>query len=234
MKTKTAEGSSAISTGNDEIDKKLGGGIPTGSLSLVEGQPDSGKSVLCQQILWGSLNNGHRASIFTTENTVRSLLHQMSSLNLDISDYYLLNMLRIYPIKAMKSGEDPGVALVNLMEKVAQEQDLVIIDALTSYVSRATQEQALSFFEDFKELCDKRTVMGVIHSYALAESLLVRISSLCDAHLRLRTEVVGAQLVKILEVAKVRGAERNTGNIISFEVEPNWGMRIIPFSRARA
>ena len=40
-----------ISTGNQEIDKKLGGGIPVGSMVLVEGESDSGKSVLTQQLL---------------------------------------------------------------------------------------------------------------------------------------------------------------------------------------
>jgi flagellar protein FlaH len=34
-------------------------------------------------------------------------------------------------------------------------------------------------------------------------------------------------------VAKVRGAARTTGNVITFDVEPGWGMRIIPFSRAK-
>ena len=60
---------------------------------------------------------------------------------------------------------------------------------------------------------------------------LARVRSMCDAHLRLRTEQVGDLLVKVLEVAKVRGAELSTGNIISFDVEPNLGMRIIPISR---
>ena len=34
-----------ISTGNVEIDKKLGGGIPEGSLILIEGSSNAGKSV---------------------------------------------------------------------------------------------------------------------------------------------------------------------------------------------
>jgi flagellar protein FlaH len=54
---------------------------------------------------------------------------------------------------------------------------------------------------------------------------------MCDAHLKLRTEQVGDLLVKVLEVAKVRGAEMSTGNIVSFDVEPMVGMRIIPISK---
>ena len=41
----------------------------------------------------------------------------------------------------------------------------------------------------------------------------------------------GHLLVKVLEVAKVRGAEMITGNIVSFDVEPGLGMRIIPISK---
>ncbi|MND05126.1 flagellar accessory protein FlaH [compost metagenome] len=52
--------------------------------------------------------------------------------------------------------------------------------------------------------------------------------------MRLRVEEVGSQLVKVLEVAKVRGATKSTGNIISFDVEPNIGMRIIPITKAKA
>jgi flagellar protein FlaH len=45
---------------------------------------------------------------------------------------------------------------------------------------------------------------------------------------------VGQKLVKTLEVTKVRGAEKTTGNIVSFEVEPGWGMRVIPINKVGA
>ena len=40
-----------ISTGSVESDKKMGGGIPLGTLMLVEGNASSGKSSLDQQLL---------------------------------------------------------------------------------------------------------------------------------------------------------------------------------------
>jgi flagellar protein FlaH len=46
---------SILSSGNSEIDKKLGEGIPLGSLTLIEGENDTGKSVLCQQFIYGGL-----------------------------------------------------------------------------------------------------------------------------------------------------------------------------------
>jgi flagellar protein FlaH len=94
-----------ISTGNDELDKKIGGGIPPNSLSLIEGQPDSGKSVLSQQMVWGSLKNGYKVAIFTTENSVKSLITQMESLNLDITNHLLLSRLQIFPVDAKKTSD---------------------------------------------------------------------------------------------------------------------------------
>ena len=42
-----------LSTGNPEIDKKLADGLPLQSLTLIEGENDTGKSVITQQIIWG-------------------------------------------------------------------------------------------------------------------------------------------------------------------------------------
>jgi flagellar protein FlaH len=225
-----------ISTGNDELDKKIGGGIPLRSLSLVEGQPDSGKSVLTQQMVWGTLKRGCSAVVFTTENTVKSLVSQMQSLNLDVLDYLLLSRLWVYPIDTKKTRRSLSTGLLPMLESYANKGvDLAIIDSITYYVTLASVEEVVSFFEECKRLSSKG--MGVIcvaHSYAFDENAMVRLGSLCDAHLRLRIETMGSKMIKILEVAKVRGAELNTGNVISFDVEPNLGIRVIPYSKAKA
>jgi len=236
MKTGTEKDTKVISTGNDELDKKMGGGIPLRTLTLVEGQPDSGKSVLTQQMLWGSLKKGCSAVVFTTENSVKSLVSQMQSLNLDIMDYFLLSRLWIYPIDIKKTRQSLDAGLLPLLTSCANKGiDLAVIDSLTYYLTHATVEEVLSFFEDCKRISGGGMgVVCVAHSYAFDEKVMVRLGSMCDAHLRLRIETMGSKMIKILEVAKVRGAELNTGNIISFDVEPNWGIRVIPYSKARA
>ena len=82
-----------ISTGSMEIDRKLGGGIPYGTLMLVEGESASGKSTLAQQLLWGALTSEEDAALYATEQTVQSFLRQMDSLALDVRDYFLLDHL---------------------------------------------------------------------------------------------------------------------------------------------
>lgn len=224
-----------VSTGSRDIDDKMGGGIPLGSLTLIEGDSHSGKSVLSQQMTWGSLHEGFSLSFFTTENTVKSLVKQMDSLNMGILDYLLLGRIRIFPMEISQTKED---ILVNLLDAVRSEGDhereMIFIDALTPCITTTPQDAVLRFFERCKRLCSEgMTILIVVHSHAVDQELLVRITSLCDAHLRLRTEEVGERLVKAMEVAKVRGASKRTGNIVSFEVEPGLGMRIIPISKAQ-
>jgi len=236
MRTVQEKGLKFISTGNDELDKKMGGGIPLGTLTLVEGQSDSGKSVLTQQMLWGSLNNGCTAVIITTENTAKSLVTQMLSLGLDITDYLLLLRLSVYTIDIKKTRQSLMTGIVPLISGCAhRDVNLAVIDSLTYYLTHTTIEEVLSFFEECKTLSSRgMSIVCVAHSYAFTEEAMVRLGSMCDAHLRLRIETMGSKMVKILEVAKVRGAKLNTGNIVSFDVEPYLGIRVIPYSKAKA
>ena len=227
----------SISTGQPELDKKLGGGIPLGSLTLLEGQSDSGKSVVAQQLIWGSLHSGLTALLFTTESTTKSFLRQMASLNLDVMQFLLLGRLRIYPIAVGRRKLTPKQVFNVVVKSVKNGHgvDLVVVDSLTTFVTRGSWEETAAYFEHCQELCaENRTIINVASTYAFDDTTLARLRSMCDAHLTLRTEEVGDQLVKILEVAKVRGASKTTGNIITFDIEPDLGIKIIPFSRTSA
>ena len=227
-----------ITTGSTEIDKKLGGGIPVGSLVLLEGQSDAGKSVLAQHFSHSTLTNKISVACYTTENTVKSLMSQMNSLNLDVTDYFLCDRLRIYPVEMTAEGADTGEsfdALKKHFESLPPRFELIIFDSLTGMVAHADDRGIIDFFAGCKKLCDQgRTIVTIVHSYAFADQMLIRVRSLCDAHLVMKIDQLGARLVKTMEVAKVRNADQSTGNVISFDVEPGIGMKIIPISKAKA
>ena len=228
-----------ITTGSTEIDKKLGGGIPVGSLVLLEGQSDAGKSVVSQHFCHGSLNSKMSTAYYTTENTVKSLMTQMSSLNLDVTDFFLCDRMRVYPvdISSVRDDDTEGAfqLLLDHIDCLPTRFQLVIVASLTGFVTHSQARAVIDFFAACKQLCDQgRTIIAVVHSYAFEDRMLIRIRSLCDAHLVLKMEQVGERLIKIMEVAKVRNADQSTGNVISFDVEPGMGMKIIPISKAKA
>ncbi len=225
-----------IVTGVPEVDDKLGGGIPLGSLCLVEGDADAGKSVLCQHLTYGTLNSGQtKVAYYTTENSIRSLVSQMDSLNLFTLDYFLCDHLRIYPMSFGSGKCTTGFNLLtNHFSKLPEDFRLIIVDSITLIISHSDPVSIIDFFAGCKHLCEKGLcIVLVAHSYAFDEDILSRTRSVCDARFRLRLEAVSDRMVKILEVLKVRGADRATGDVVSFDVEPKMGMRIIPLAKAK-
>lgn len=227
-----------LSTGNTEIDKKMADGLPIHSLNLIEGANDTGKSVLTQQITWGGLNQGHTFAVFTTENTIKSFLSQMESLSLDITEHFAWGYLKIYPIHV------DGVELTtdlshNFLQRLAShmkacKENVLLIDSFTVFTISASQDDIFKFFAECKGMCDDgKTIMITLHQYAFDEDTLIRIRSIADGHIKLRLEQVGDKYVNMMEVAKIRGASKATGNIVSFEVHPGYGLKIIPFSSAQ-
>jgi archaeal flagellar protein FlaH len=238
-KTQTGKKRETIVTNVTEVDERLGGGIPLGSLCLIEGHSDAGKSVLCQHLTNGTLVNGEiSVAYYTTENNVRSLISQMESLNMNVLDHFLADHLRIFPLTfhnaAMQGGAKPFYVLTHHFTHLPQEFKLVIVDSITLLVAHSNPVAIIDFFSRCKNICDQgKTVVVVAHSYAFEEDMLSRTRSLCDARLKLRLEQVGDSMIKLMEVLKVRGAERPTGDVVSFNIEPKMGMRIIPLAKAR-
>lgn len=227
-----------IVTGVPEVDDKLGGGIPLGSLCLVEGHSDAGKSVLCQHLTHGTLVAGEiSVAYYTTENNVRSLISQMESLNMNVLDHFLADHLRIFPLtfhSGIQGGQKPFYVLTHHFTHLPQEYKLIIVDSITLLVAHSNPVAIIDFFSRCKNLCDQgKTIIVVAHSYAFEEDMLSRVRSLCDARFKMRLEQVGDSMIKLMEVLKVRGADRPTGDIVSFNIEPKLGMRIIPLAKAR-
>jgi archaeal flagellar protein FlaH len=223
-----------ISARNAELDSKMGGGLPTSSLCLIEGVSGAGKSVLTQQIIRGALEDGFLVSLFTTENSVKSLVSQMRSIDLDILDFLLLRKFRAYPVELSRLGD---AAPFELLQAMIWEhgRDILVVDSFTSAITHVGDEaRTLGFFEECKRLCAAGlTIIITLHPEVVDDDLISAMRSMCDANLRLHTQQDGQRLVKTLEVAKIRGAASVTGAIVGFEVEPGWGMRIIPISKAR-
>ena len=227
-----------ISTGNSELDKKIADGLPLESLTLIEGENDTGKSVLTQQIIWGAMKQGMSVDLFTTENTSKSFIKQMESMSLDISDYFAMGYLKIFPLHVVgfewKKEEMAGI-LARLIKHIEKSKSqVVIVDSLTLFTEYAATDHILTFFTNCKSLVDHgKTILVTLHTYAFEEDTLVRIRSICDAHLNMKKALVGSKYVMVMEVVKVRGAHKTTGNVVSFEVHPGYGMKVIPMSFAR-
>jgi flagellar protein FlaH len=227
-----------LSTGNMEMDKKLSDGLPLKSLNLIEGANGTGKSVIAQQMMWGGLTNGHTFALYTTEFNESTLLSQMSSLNLDVSDQYAWGYLRVFPIQVdgVKWNQELTKRFLDnlLVHMRATKEEVILFDSLTVFTISASQEDLFNFFADCKSMCaEGKTIIITFHTYAFNEDTLVRIRSMADGDIKLKLEEVGEKSVNMLEVAKVRGAKKINNNMVSFEVRPGYGIKVIPYASAQ-
>ena len=235
--------STAMRTGNMQLDQKMSGGIAHGSLTLVEGIPSAGKSVLCQHFTYEALLDGHGVAYFSSDLTSGGLVTQMGSLGRQVANHFREGKLGFYPVERPalvghpERCEDPerSLALLALdIECLPSQYKVIIVDDITDLATHSRESSIMSFFSSCKYLCDYgRTIAVVARSYAFDERTLNRLQVVCDAHLNLRSEKIGAKMVKMLEVCKVGNAELTTGNLVSFEVVQGIGLRVVPGAKIR-
>ena len=228
-----------IFTGVEELDKRLGMGIPVGSLGLIEGGSDVGKSVFCQHMAYSTLRaTENSVAYYTTEHNATSLIAQMESLSLHALDYFLLDRLRIYQLGLRPDYQDttkPFWALTNHLSKLPERYKLVIIDSITDIVTHSKPASTLDFFYVCKKLCeDNRCVFVTAHSLTFDRETFNRASELCDAYLRLSFvdhEIYGP--VNVLEMLKTQWATHYIIGKVIFEIRPKMGIRSIPLAETR-
>ena len=228
--------------GNNMMDIEMGGGIPLGSVALIEGTSASGKSVLCQHYAHAALSSRSRVVYFTFENSEESLANQMKSIGLDVAQYVRNGDFCIIPLEEPYEPTDqptkiealqPLVLLADKIRQLPLEYNLVIVDAITHLASCSTERSVLGFLRSCKQVSDQgKTLILVIHASSFDERTLVRLRALCDVHFRLGVEKFAQRLLKTLEVCKVHNAELDTGKIVTFDVKPGFGIQISPMNRA--
>ena len=230
-----------LKTGNMELDR-ITGGIPIPSFNLIEGENDSGKSILAQHIAWGGLEEGYTVRYITTETTVKSLIHHMRSISLDVMPYFIKGTFKVTAlhVKGVRWNERIarhylGAVLHHI--KYRGFADVIIIDSLTYIATHANANDLLYFLSELRNLVDSKDIVVIItiHPYAFSTDLLVRIRSICDGHILLSIKVLpNKEVVRAMEVAKLKGARKSTDNVVFFNVDPAFGIKVIPVTRVKA
>jgi flagellar protein FlaH len=161
----------------------------------------------------------------------------MDSLGLGVTDYFLLDRLKIFPVSIAEDGASSEQAFSMMVEHISSQESsrVIVIDSLTTLGGQASADEIIGFFSRCKAICDDgKVIITTVHTEAFGSNVHTQIRSICDAYLILEVRASGNQLVKTIQEAKIRGAQSVTGSIIGFEVEPGFGLKIIPLARAKA
>ncbi len=209
-----------VSTGVAGLDEVLGGGIPASSITVVSGEPGSGKTVLALQMLFHAARRGKRSLYFTTlsEPSLKLVRHMQGFRFFD--PRLLDDGVSIVDLGSTLRAHDPATALATVAERVEEsEPALVVIDSFKAL--HDLSEQPLKTRTLTYDLAVQMASWGattlLLGEYAPADAGRLPEFAIADGIVRLGTAPHELTRVRELEIQKLRGS-RYVPGIHLFEI----------------
>jgi len=229
-----------VSTGNEELDLKLGGGIPHPSLVLMEGDNGTGKTSLSIQFAKGYLLEGLRVVYVTTENTIRHFLEQTRNINIDLTDYFLKGQLTVLSSNIRGAMWDKrraraaAGALIKFVESGVVKYNAFIIDSMSQILHYLGDNEIHTLLTSLRGVVRRgATVMITLHPGIVGENIVKEFAAVSDVYMRLTLGEIGGRLVKVINIVKIRGAPTLAETSIAFDVDPAFGIKVVPLALAK-
>ena len=131
-----------FSSGIDELDVMLGGGIEEGSSTLIAGPPGAGKSTLAAQFIHSCLKQGLRSSLFLFEESASNLLNRTDSLGLSLRQHQHDGQMEVQQIDPAQLT--PGEFVHRVCRVADHGAKVVVIDSLNGFLQAMPNEKLLA------------------------------------------------------------------------------------------
>ncbi|MFB6122831.1 MAG: ATPase domain-containing protein [Haloferacaceae archaeon] len=231
---------------HDRLNKELGGGIPRGSIVLVEGDYGAGKSALSQRFTYGFCEEGYAVTCLSTELTVRGFIDQMHSLSYDVVDHLLGENVLFLEADLDTGGtfsdEEEGdrrELLKRLMNaEVMWNSDAIIIDTFDAILRNDPKFEALvreneerqaaleiiSFFRDV--ISQGKVIVLTVDPSTVDVEAIGPFRSIADVYIQLEMIEVGNDVRRQISVKRFAGMGEQVGDTVGFSVRSGTGIVI--------
>ncbi|HYH94584.1 ATPase domain-containing protein [Hyalangium sp.] len=202
------------STGDQALDKILGGGIPARSVVMIAGEPGSGKTVLTLQMLFHAARQGKKCLYFTTLSEPALKVIRYMQL-FDFFDVELLDKQVMFVDLGACVREGADRTLAEIVARVEKhEPDFVAIDSFRA-VGELLRGQGAAARPFIYDLAVQTTGWGattlLVGEYTRDEYPSFAEFAVADGILRLGSERQELTSVREMEVLKLRGAGYTSG-----------------------
>lgn len=199
----------SVKSGLDTLDTLLGGGLASGTATLILGAAGTGKSTLAAQFAATAAKRGDRATLFVFDESIATYLERCAGLGLDFAP--LIESGRIDLRQVDPAELSPG-EFAHAVRVAADDEHsrVLVIDSLNGYLNAMPSEQYLTLHlhELLSYLGQKdvttlltMTQHGIVASDAAAP---VDASYLADTVLLLRYFEAAGEIRQALSVIKKR------------------------------
>jgi flagellar protein FlaH len=130
-----------IAMNRDNLDQMLGGGLPRGSIVLIEGKKGSGVEHFVQRLTYGLLQNNVGVTYISTENATSDFIKQMYGSGFLMANHMLGRKILYIPIDAL-IRKDRAVAgyIDRLIRSPQLLNEVMIIDRLSTMTENDLDE----------------------------------------------------------------------------------------------
>ncbi len=233
----------------DRLNNELGGGIPRGSIVLVEGDYGAGKSALSQRMAYGLCEQGVPVTLLSTELTVPGFIDQMHSLDYGIEEHLLDERLLFLHAdvdtggNALRGGSKDDANRKKLLKRLmdAEEMwqaDVVIVDTFDAILRndpnfealvRQNEERqaALEIISFFRDIVTKgKVIVLTVDPSTVDEEAIGPFRSIADVFLELQMAEVGNDVRRSIQVRRFAGMGEQVGDSVGFSVRSGTGIVI--------
>lgn len=206
----------------DSLADSMGLKLPSRSLMVVTAEVGGGKSLICQRLTFGLLENGAKVVYVTNELTTRGWIEQMHSIGYWVTDHIKSGKLLVVSSFGTVAEEVENVTIDDLFEseglKVA---DVIIIDSL-SELSKGVD--AASLLLKLRKFCSKgHTVMVTCDPYQMDNNFVQQLRATSEVALDLKTAIIGGAMTRTIVVTRYLRAAGPLQSTIGWRVEPGMG-----------
>ena len=211
-----------VASGVKELDALLGGGLHTGTSTLMIGPAGSGKSTVTMQYVMAAAQRGDHTAMFTFDESLATLLERAKGLGMDFESQVKSGKIEIQQIDPAELS--PGEFITQVRDAVNQKKaKIVVIDSLNGFLNSMPNEQALAL--QLHDLLAYLGQQGVATIMTLAQhgfvgvnmDTPVDVSYLADSVLLFRYYEMRGEVKQAISVVKKRtGGHERTIRELSF------------------
>ncbi len=216
-----AVGTELLKTGNDELDRLIGGGLHWGTGLVLVGPAGTGKSTVGIQIISAAAAAGHEVCGFLFDEARATYLQRAKNVKLDLSQHLESGAVQIYQVDP--NEQSPGEFAYRARKQVEdQDVKVVVIDSLNGYFTAMSSERfLLAQLHELLAYLNSRGVLTVMmtaqHGMFTTETTSFELTYLADLVIYLRYFEANGEVRKAISVIKNRLSAHET-SIREFKV----------------
>ena len=206
----------------DSLADSMGLKLPSRSLMVVTAEVGGGKSLICQRLTFGLLENGAKVVYVTNELTTRGWIEQMHSIGYWVTDHIKSGKLLVVSSFGTVAEEVENVTIDVLFDSEGLKvSDVIIIDSL-SELSKGVNATAL--LSKLRKFCSKgHTVIVTCDPHQMDADFVQQLRATSEVALDLQTAIIGGAMTRTIVVTRYLRAAGPLQSTIGWRVEPGMG-----------